>query len=51
MKPPLSILNWPKGRYVPAIETDVSKTFERIRREMKAEAERRTVVTPIKRKS
>ena len=38
-------------RYVPSAKTDIRKTFERIRREMKAaEAEKAAVVRPMQRR-
>ncbi len=46
-----SILD-PTFRYVPAVETDLRKTFRRIRREQRrTRAEAAKVVTPIKQKA
>lgn len=41
-----SILD-PTFRYVPAAQTDIRKTFARVRREMKQAAEARNKVVPI----
>ena len=38
MKPPVSILS-PDFKYVPAVSTDVARTFARIRRERRQRAE------------
>jgi hypothetical protein len=38
-KPPLSLLHWPKGRYVNASSTDLAKTFARVRKELRAKAD------------
>lgn len=39
----------PRFKYVPARDTNIAKTFARIRREQaKAEAEKKAVVTPIR---
>ena len=50
MKPPKSILD-PTFVYVPEAQTDVRKTFARIRREQKAQAEQPKVVPLKKAKS
>ena len=39
-------------KYTPAARTDIRKTFERIRREMKeAEAEKSAIIRPMKRQA
>lgn len=42
----MSILD-PKFRYVPAAATDIRKTFARVRRQQKDEAERRANKTAV----
>jgi len=41
-----SILD-PEFRYVPAVETDLKKTFQRVRREMAREAEASKQAVPV----
>lgn len=51
MNKPTRLLD-PAFRYVPARETDIRKTFARVRRELaQAEQARQAVVTPIKRRT
>lgn len=46
MKPPKRLTD-PDFRYTPSNNTDIRKTFARIRREMKQEKEKPHVVVPI----
>ena len=39
----------PKFRYVPSTQTDIRKTFARVRREMEAQKQQPKVVTPMRR--